>query len=125
MILKSHVSSLTPRQGCPGGVEPTASTFTESRANPYTTHTMYAPTGSRTRTASLGTRRDFRFTIGGDHQLSSSGRRGNRTRKAHVLARPASNRFPSPVGWPFRFCFVFHEYPDQDSNPEHLGRNKA
>ena len=31
---------LTQQQGCPGGVEPTASTFTESHANRYTTSTM-------------------------------------------------------------------------------------
>lgn len=55
-------------KGYPRGVEPTASTFTESRANPYTTDTIEItidpPTGNRTRTSSLGPRRDFRFTIG-------------------------------------------------------------
>ena len=35
-----HVSSLTPYTGCPGGLEPTASTLTESRANRYTTNTI-------------------------------------------------------------------------------------
>src|SRR6516162_9701822 len=35
-----HVSGLTPHTGCPGGLEPTASTLTESRANRYTTNTI-------------------------------------------------------------------------------------
>ena len=50
----------------------------------------------------------------------------------HLRTRPASNRFPSPLGWPFpvfsvyfplsRIYFLYMAvaaiYPDQDSNPE-------
>ena len=59
---------------------------------------MHSRTRNRTRTSPLGPGRDFRFTI--------------RERKERELnpqgtqhARPASNRFPSPFGWPFRCLF--------------------
>ena len=56
------------------------------------------PPPKKANRASLGPRRDLRFTI--------------RERKERELnpqgtqhARPASNRFPSPFGWPFHCLF--------------------
>src|SRR3954452_6115554 len=49
--------------------------------------------------APLGPGRDFHFTIRErkERELNPQGTFQN--------ARPASNRFPSPFGWPFRNCF--------------------
>ncbi len=67
--------------GCPGGIEPAASTLTTSRAGRYTTDTTRrcspppgAPTRIRTRNPRVETWDDVRFTTG-----ASSGRRGSRT----------------------------------------------
>ena len=59
---------------------------------------MSSRTRNRTRTSPLGPGRDFRFTIRErkERELNPQGT---------VHARPASNRFPSPIGWPFRCLF--------------------
>ena len=44
-------------KGCPGGVEPTASTFTESHAKPLHHEHHVCPTGSRTRISGMPFRR--------------------------------------------------------------------
>lgn len=91
--------------------------------------------------ASLGPRRDFRFTI-----RERKERESNPQGTQHV--RPASNRFPSPFGWPFDCLFnasartrtqnipleAGHDFPfttealqkrkARDSNP-HLPRGRA
>ena len=66
--------------------------------NHYTTNTMYSRTRTRTQTSPLGPGRDFRFTIRErkERELNPQGT---------VHARSASNRFPSPFGWPFRCLF--------------------
>ena len=73
--------------------------FTNRNANHYTTNTMHSRTRNRTRTSPLGPERDFHFTIRErkERELNPQGSLKN--------ARPASNRFPSPFGWPFRNCF--------------------
>jgi hypothetical protein len=56
--------------------------------------------------APLGLECDLRFTIRErkERELNPQGT---------LHARPASNRLPSPIGWPFR---LFRNYLDQDSN---------
>ena len=67
--------------------------------NHYTTNTMHSRTRNRTWTSPLGPGRDLRFTIRErkERELNPQGRCKN--------ARPASNRFPSPFGLPFRNYF--------------------
>ena len=60
---------------------------------------MYSRTRNRTRISPLGPGRDLRFTIRErkERELNPQGSCKN--------ARPASNRFPSPFGLPFRNYF--------------------